>query len=678
MQHISKLLLSIAISIGLLAILIRFTLSSAEPSLWSSLVAVLLSFPFVYASFYLVVSLVKTGLQSWRFKLLIEASETASPSLFHIYLVTLSRNMFVDMLPARIGELSYIAMLNRGCRVRAESCVSSLVIAFVFDLIALGILLLVLLVVQVVGGDFQRWMVGAVIMLAVLIGFMLVLLYPTVKLVNRIIGKTGWFTGGLLSKARDLLLKIQQALDATRAAGITGRLTLISVGVRISKYLALYGLFIGVVSVQYPEMTTSIARVLPALVSAEAGASLPVPAFMGFGTYEAGGTLALTALGASASVSLIVMLAVHVISQIVDYGLGGAGLILFLFTAGSATDDAAAPRRKAWLYWIPIFLLTAAAVLFLIVEMRAVKKRGTLKSPASGRMVAAAKTSLHSRLPELDGFIVWSSNRSGNHDIYLRPLSGETTRRLTSHPHTEYFPRISPDGSRIVFARSHEPWVSQRNVFAWDVWLLDIGSGKERLLAKNGNVPTWSADGNTVYFQRNAVQVVAFDLKTGSERVLYQSGVSVDVPPKTELQTPAVGPDGRLAVTLRRAVRATAVVDGHGIVTKTGNGCQLNWGHDGTYLYKIDHDNRNKNALYRIDAATNERKIWFDAPGAYSHEYFPKVSNLGRVLVYGASSQGHEHDSADYEIFFWQIGEAEPVRITYHTGNDCWPDIFLR
>lgn len=678
MNNISKLLLSISISIGLLGILIHFTLSSAEPALWSSLVSILFLFSLSYALLYLVVSLVKTGLQAYRFRLLIKASESIVPSLFHLYLVTLSRNMFVDMLPARIGELSYIAMLNRGCRVRAESCVSSLAIAFVFDLIALGILLLFLLVVQMAGGNLQGWMIGVMIMIGLLILFLLVMLYPAVNLVNQMIDKTGWFQQGILSRGRNLLVKIQQALDATRKAGITVQLSMLSVGVRITKYFALYVLFVGVVSVQYPEMSVSIAKVLPALVAAEAGASLPVPAFMGFGTYEAGGTLALTVLGASASVSLIVMLAVHVISQIIDYGLGGIGLILFLFKTGAAKGDRAAGIRVQWKRLIPLFILLTVAAVFLLGEMRTVKKRGTLKPPDKGLAVAPAAVPADEFLQEFDGYLVWSSNRSGNHDIYLRSFPDGQTRQLTSHPHTEYFPRISPDGSRIIFARSHEPWVSQRNVFGWDVWMLDIESGVERLLAKNGNVPTWSSDGKSVYFQRNANQVIEFSMETETERVLFQSGVSVKVPPNTELQTPDIGADGKLAVTLRGTMRAAAIADHDGSVEKIGNGCQLTWGHDGTYLYKIDHGGRQENALYKIDAATHEITLWFDAPGDYSHEYFPKAANTGDVLVYGASREGHEHDTADYEIFLWIIDEPEPIRITHHTGNDCWPDVFVR
>jgi len=43
------------------------------------------------------------------------------------------------------------------------------------------------------------------------------------------------------------------------------------------------------------------------------------------------------------------------------------------------------------------------------------------------------------------------------------------------------------------------------------------------------------------------------------------------------------------------------------------------------------------------------------------------------------SKGGHEHDSADYEIFLWQVGAPadSATRLTFHTGNDNWPDVFL-
>ena len=71
--------------------------------------------------------------------------------------------------------------------------------------------------------------------------------------------------------------------------------------------------------------------------------------------------------------------------------------------------------------------------------------------------------------------------------------------------------------------------------------------------------------------------------------------------------------------------------------------------------------------------------MWLDMPGEYSHEYFPKLSNSEDYLVFGSSTGDHEHDSADYEIFIWQVGTPvqSASRLTFHTGNDNWPDIFI-
>ena len=68
-----------------------------------------------------------------------------------------------------------------------------------------------------------------------------------------------------------------------------------------------------------------------------------------------------------------------------------------------------------------------------------------------------------------------------------------------------------------------------------------------------------------------------------------------------------------------------------------------------------------------------------DLPQDFSHEYFPKLSNDGKWLVWGASQGDHEHDLADYEIFLWKLGRPweEAVRITYNPANDRWPDIYV-
>jgi hypothetical protein len=379
------------------------------------------------------------------------------------------------------------------------------------------------------------------------------------------------------------------------------------------------------------------------------------------------------------------MLAIHLCTQAIDYSFGAACFMAFLLLARRTGPLPRASSRATARLWLAAALAMILCVGLIVgaIQYRRFIKRGSSRPPASGHAVAfsvpAARTALQAALGGQRGFVVWSSNREGNHDIYGMSLPERRIVRLTTNPCAEYFSRISPDGRFVVFCRGREPWVSQRNYAHWDIHLLDLQSGKERLLAEKGNVPTWSADGTKVRFQREGNQFVEHEVATGRERILFQAGRG-DLPENTILETPVYS-DVRhsLAVTLRGAWRATALVDAAGTVRRVGGGCELAWAPDSAYLFYVDGGGRMKNAIYRVDPDSLKRSLWLDLPGDYSHEYFPKVSNDGRFLVLGASSGGHEHDRADYEIFLWRIGTPpeSAVRLTYHTGNDCWPDVFI-
>jgi len=335
-------------------------------------------------------------------------------------------------------------------------------------------------------------------------------------------------------------------------------------------------------------------------------------------------------------------------------------------------------RRSIYIFLALSFVAMLLAMIAGLREYRAMKQGRSTPPPAGVAVPATQRPPVDlALLPH--GFVVWSSNRFGNHDILMMTLPDLQVRRLTDNPHAEYFSRISPDGNRVVFARAQRPWVSQRDPASWDVFMLDLETGAEQLVARNGNVPTWSADGRKVYFQRNVTQFVEHNLASGQERVLYEAGRG-EVAEGTELQTPMLDANsGRLAVTLRRSMRMTAVLDPEQKIHRIGDGCQLAWNHNGGYLYYIDHGGRKQNALYRVEAATGARTLWLDLPEPYSHEYFPRLANDERWLVIGASAGGHEHDSADYELFLWPVNAPaeSAIRLTWHTGNDNWPDIYL-
>lgn len=336
-------------------------------------------------------------------------------------------------------------------------------------------------------------------------------------------------------------------------------------------------------------------------------------------------------------------------------------------------------RRTAYL----LLVVALSAVLFAVAFAKRERLLHLLfpsraaGSPTQGE--ADEESRARRMTSDLRGYVVWSSNRFGNHDILMMSFPDWAVTRLTNHPHAEYFPRVSPDGKWVLFARAQRPNVSQRNPESWDIFAVNVATGAESQIAQNGNAATWSEDGKHVYFQRNTWSFIRREIAAGTETVLYRAGVK-PVPSGVELQTPCYSTvRSAMAVTYRRAARATVVVDADGNEITVGKGCQLAWSPDSSFLYWVDHGGLMENRIYRFDWKQKVVEPWLDLPAPYSHEYFPKLSSDGDYMILGASSGGHEHDLADYEIFLWRVGtrSEHAVRLTYHTGNDNWPDIFL-
>jgi Tol biopolymer transport system component len=292
---------------------------------------------------------------------------------------------------------------------------------------------------------------------------------------------------------------------------------------------------------------------------------------------------------------------------------------------------------------------------------------------------------------QIDGLVVWSSNRSGNHELYLLDLRAPSVLQLTHHPNADFFSRFSPDGRRVLFLRSQSPGVSSRDKSAWDLMLVNVDGTGEELLARSVYHPTWVADGSGVVFERGT-RFVRYDLATRRESVLLDGAKSF--PGVGEMGDVELSPDGRrLAFGLRGTFggafgltgrfSGAVALDLHdsvlAILTRE-QACQPTWTPDGRAVVWVETGGRGGTRVMTGSADGSDRRVFMDLPGAHSHEYFPKLSNDGRWLAWAASAEGHEHDSADYEIFLWRVGTPveQAVQLTQHPGNDQWPDLWIR
>ncbi len=276
------------------------------------------------------------------------------------------------------------------------------------------------------------------------------------------------------------------------------------------------------------------------------------------------------------------------------------------------------------------------------------------------------------------GRIVWSSNRFGNHEIVLLDTraGAPVLHRLTDDPHVDSFPRFSPDGRSILFNRSREIWVSDRNPEPWDVWIMDADGGHPKRVAERGFHASFADDGKSVVFARDE-KVVRHDLASGMESVVLDSGKEL----RGWGQEPEIRGD-RLAVTIRGTVfGGFGVYDlgQHRFQPFPGDSCQINWWPGQDRMLWIEGHQGNGGTRVAWGAPDGRRvETLIDLPGRYSHEYFPRISRDGAWLAWAASAGDHEPGRADYEIFLLKLGEPwdQALRLTHHTGNDQWPEAF--
>lgn len=303
---------------------------------WTDWEKVFIRLNYLGLAAYLALYTLNLFLRTWRYHILLKATHTPDrPTFGSLTLVTMVRNMLVDFLPARLGSLSYIVILNQVMKVDLAPCLTSFTYSFIFDLLGLAPLLGIFLFISLPEFSGAGLALGAAALL--LTGSSLVFLLfiePALSLVQRVLLRleTGRPAPAWSLKIRAYLRHLQESLVDLGTGRVFWLLLTVSVSIRLIKYLMLSLLLLSIIAaITGAPVNLPWYLIFLGLIASESAAALPIGGLAGFGLYEGVLGLILTTQGINSSQALLISFFQHLLTQIVDYGTG-VGALIYLMT----------------------------------------------------------------------------------------------------------------------------------------------------------------------------------------------------------------------------------------------------------------------------------------------------------------------------------------------------------
>ncbi|MCX7974849.1 MAG: flippase-like domain-containing protein [Candidatus Aminicenantes bacterium] len=281
---------------------------------------------------YMIISLTGALIRAWRYRLLLKPDQV---SWSGIILVTLVKNSLVDLLPARLGSLSYIYLLNRRLGLAFESVTSSFIAAFLLDFLTLSPFLIVAILSVGLGID----PIASPVVLAMAIFFFIMVILAFLFLIplSKFCFQIYFFLGGKLrlihkkwfQKSIDKFRGTIDLLRLTRRHSSSWLIFFLSFSIRLAKYGSLFFLLHSLLqSFGFGLAQLSFWRLILGTSGAELTSALPIKGIAGFGTWESAWALTFRLMGTEKNIAIISGLGVHFLTNLFEYSLGITSLFL--------------------------------------------------------------------------------------------------------------------------------------------------------------------------------------------------------------------------------------------------------------------------------------------------------------------------------------------------------------
>jgi Tol biopolymer transport system component len=264
------------------------------------------------------------------------------------------------------------------------------------------------------------------------------------------------------------------------------------------------------------------------------------------------------------------------------------------------------------------------------------------------------------------GRIAYTSDRTGNDEIFSARVDGFGEENLTNDPAVDQSPAWSADGSRIAFASDRSGRM--------DLWVMNWdGSNQHQVTSGDPSSsdlePTWSPDGKQLVFASSrgdgSWHLWTVDLADGSVRQLTPGWGT----------QPSWSPDGtRIAYAGLGEIRVVHAdgSDDHELTycSCTGPAGSPAWSRDGGFLvfgrYDDDWQATNARQLYYVDAHGGEGIPL--TSGAYYNDH-PAFSPGGSMLLF----QRQQGVFGNPELYYMSLSDLTPYPSVTGPGRNFVP-----
>jgi uncharacterized protein (TIRG00374 family) len=668
-KHIRRLiytLISVAITVGIMCYLLKgvslrdLAAKAADMDRRSVLCFMFLSFCQLF-------------FRTWRYQILLRNAGEYVGNIAMV-LTTQIRNFLSDLLPARLGTLSFVWVTTQRLNVPLESATSTFALAFLFDTIVMAPLIFIALIaVGGTAGLAVGWLIVASILLFVILAAVLWELPWFLALAGRIFGKAKRPAFKYL-EAR--LYEAGAQVRSTRGAGLYTRLIMLSFIIRLLKYSSMYLLFYAwMKQFGYGINDFAISKAFLAIAAAELAASMPFSGIAGFGAYEGTWALTFKVFGLDQHYAVETAVVIHLLTQVWGYSIGVVALLIILLPFFGKKHE---HRRSGevycekWMAFIPKFAVSFIATVLIAVMMMKFgigkEEKITADKPTADEQRARKNIAV-----ELDRKVLFDSNRSGSFGIYIMNPDSSGIRKVVDTKQHEIYPSASPDGEWIAYASASK--LAQRA--SSDVWIVRIDGTDARKVAENGTFPSWSSDGKKIYFERERKWLMAVDTIEGETEELLPKKAPETA--KWQLVKPHVSPDGKWAAFIsdREGRWNTWIANlENGETRHVGPGCEPTWSPDGRSLIWITSGSYGT-CIKKYELDSGRTTLVQDTPQPRPTEYYPSISPDGKYVLYSASPvhSAGQNDTANYQLFIKSLDDRPAVRLTFDPYTNRWPSL---